>query len=277
MYVIMRNSNPLKHFSINDLVLTECGREVCIPKKRIVNDPKSYHLIHYVTRGKGKLEVGGVVYHLSKGTLFYIGPNNQAKYSPDENDPWTYEWLGFCGNAADYLVSIIGLGSSSPIFRDDAQKTIRKILDELVNSYLENSEFDVFSLGLCYQILGIILREKKMQGYSYSHALSLVLITKNFIENNLQFDIKVSDIASNVGVSPNYLANVFASVDKTSPKQYLIKVRMARAEQLLATGKYRISEIAEMVGYKNQLYFSTEFKKTYKISPSKYAKGAVTQ
>ena len=51
---------------------------------------------------------------------------------------------------------------------------------------------------------------------------------------------------------------------------YITKVRMRNAVRYLKEGKYRISEIAEMVGYQTPAYFSEQFRKEFGCNPKDY-------
>ena len=57
-----------------------------------------------------------------------------------------------------------------------------------------------------------------------------------------------------------------------SPKEYLTTVRMEQAKKMLSTHRYKIKEVGKFVGYKNQLHFSSEFKKYTGKSPLQYSK-----
>ena len=48
---------------------------------------------------------------------------------------------------------------------------------------------------------------------------------------------------------------------------------MEKASLLLLSSKYTIQRVGLLVGYKNQLHFSAEFKKYYGVSPKDYMKG----
>ena len=125
---------------------------------------------------------------------------------------------------------------------------------------------DIKCLGLAYQLILELINKnmlEKKEHLSFVH--THILNTKQYIYNNYQFSISVNDIASNVGVSPNYLANIFQEYEHMTTKQFLIKVRMENAKSLQLTNKYKIKEIAKNVGYANQLYFSNEFKKYYGV------------
>lgn len=59
-----------------------------------------------------------------------------------------------------------------------------------------------------------------------------------------------------------------------SPNEYIRKVRMQMAEQLLATGKYTVSEVSFKVGINSTPYFRQCFKEEFGVNPSDYLKGS---
>ena len=252
-----------------ELNLHECGREICIPEKDFVYSRKEYHLFHFIVSGRGVLEINGTTYHLKTNTIFYIPPHGDAKYYPDRQDPWTYIWLGFSGSNAEEYMSLMGLSINNPVIVDE-QHRYRFYFDSIHNIYSTKCHLDMSCLGLAYQLFSQIIQDRSKIGNAVSHKGSYILGAKEFILNNFQFSISIDDIANNVGVTPNYLANVFAKSEHMSPKQYLIKVRMDKACILLETGRYKVKDVTKMVGYKNQLHFSNEFKKQKGVSPLAY-------
>ena len=57
-----------------------------------------------------------------------------------------------------------------------------------------------------------------------------------------------------------------------SPRQYVTKMKIDYAKELLMINRYNISEIAELCGFENVYYFSNVFKKQVGISPIAYIK-----
>ena len=55
------------------------------------------------------------------------------------------------------------------------------------------------------------------------------------------------------------------------PKDFMRTVRLKRAAELLRTGKYNVSEVADMVGFSNRKSFAKFFKEAFGILPSKYS------
>ena len=55
-----------------------------------------------------------------------------------------------------------------------------------------------------------------------------------------------------------------------SPLEYRNKLRMEAAGRLVAHSTLPMKEIAERLGYRSPLYFSTAFRRTFGLSPSRY-------
>lgn len=87
---------------------------------------------------------------------------------------------------------------------------------------------------------------------------------------NEYYNIKISveDYAESLHISTRN----FKRYMKISPAQYILSLRMVNAQSLLENTDYKIGEIAEIVGYDNQLYFSRVFRKEYGVSPAQYRK-----
>lgn len=249
-----------------ELRLLECGKEKCIADKKFSFTPKGYHLFHYVISGKGYFVDNGKKHYLKRGHIFYIPPGEVRHYFPDNDDPWTYIWLGFDGTKAQYLLSHSGFSENNLIFFDGESHPLKDLFNNLYDVYRCTGFLNLECLGFGYQIfsrmMNQFIKEKRLSDPEiHLHK------AKEFINNNYQFRISVLDVATNVGVSSNYLSGVFKKYEGISTKQFLTKVRMEKALILIKSNKLNIKKTAESVGYKNQLHFSGEFKKYFGYSP----------
>ena len=71
-------------------------------------------------------------------------------------------------------------------------------------------------------------------------------------------------------MSPAYLSHVFKSNVGIGYKQYLTKIRMKKACEMLKNTNKKVYEIAELVGYDNYASFNKIFQKEFCVSPQKY-------
>lgn len=83
-------------------------------------------------------------------------------------------------------------------------------------------------------------------------------------------DFSLDDVAGLLFISPNYLRQLFKQETGITFVEYLTRVRLTRAKNLLAAGEMLVSDVAQMVGYRDPRYFSSCFKKLFQVSPSEY-------
>lgn len=94
----------------------------------------------------------------------------------------------------------------------------------------------------------------------------------DILELHPEHDWKQLEMAQRCHCSPTHLVRLFHRHLHTTPRQYLLDVRMRRARRLLADENRSIKEIAAEAGYDNALNFSTCFRNRFGISPRDYRK-----
>ncbi|CAM3488702.1 response regulator [Aeromicrobium ponti] len=95
--------------------------------------------------------------------------------------------------------------------------------------------------------------------------------TKNYIlEHFSDKNLTLTSICNYLHVSTSYFSILFKKEMNMTFGEYLSKVRMEEAKKLLKISDYKAYEIAEMVGYNDQYYFSTVFKKQIGLSPTEF-------
>ncbi|CAG7623243.1 HTH-type transcriptional regulator YesS [Paenibacillus solanacearum] len=95
-------------------------------------------------------------------------------------------------------------------------------------------------------------------------------IRKQYTNPGLSLEV-VADV---VGLSPGYLGKLFKGNTQMSFNEYVNKVRLEKAKELLSTTSEPASRICETVGIYNVTYFSTLFKKNFSMTPSQYREWA---
>lgn len=83
-------------------------------------------------------------------------------------------------------------------------------------------------------------------------------------------DISITTISQHLGVSEGHLSHVFKKETSYTVIGYLTQYRVHTAMKLLQDCRYKVYEVAEMVGYRDVAYFSSTFKKLAGVSPSEY-------
>ncbi|MEF3302111.1 response regulator [Paenibacillus sp. GYB003] len=106
---------------------------------------------------------------------------------------------------------------------------------------------------------------------SHKHRKTIDFI-KRYVQQHYAEDITLDLIAEKVYLTRNYLSQIFKQETGENYNSYLTRVRMEKAKELLLTGNYKVFEISQIVGYKNNAYFSQLFKKHTGYYPSELNK-----
>lgn len=93
---------------------------------------------------------------------------------------------------------------------------------------------------------------------------------KRYVHEHYGEDFTLDDIADKVFLTRNYLSQLFKDVTGENYNSYITRIRMEKAKEMMLSGKFKLYEISQMVGYKNNAYFSQQFKKYTGKSPSEY-------
>ncbi len=98
----------------------------------------------------------------------------------------------------------------------------------------------------------------------------LLSIAKEYIDNNYDKDLTLTDVAKYIYLSDSYFAHSFKDKFGISPKSYILKVRIESAKEYLKNTDMKVSEVAKMVGFSSQQRFNDIFRKHEDITPLAY-------
>jgi AraC family transcriptional regulator len=137
-------------------------------------------------------------------------------------------------------------------------------------------------LGLYIESLTNILAVNLLRGYSTNQpripilegGLSdrKIIQISEYINDRLDREIKLADLAALVGVSQFHFSRLFKQSMGISPHQYLLQQRIERAKQLLKNSKEAIVEIAFQCGFNSQSHLGKHFREITGMTPNHYRK-----
>lgn len=116
--------------------------------------------------------------------------------------------------------------------------------------------------------------------YNMLHRLSTessvhdaILPAIRYIESNYQNPkLSNSELAEKCNISEVYFRKIFTETYKTTPKQFIVDIRINKAKQLLSDGFLNIGAVAEECGFSNQFHFCRLFKEKTGVTPTEYIK-----
>lgn len=244
----------------------------------------------YMKKGSAVFEISGHPVNMGPNDIIIIKPRQYHKFSVKSRSVCELIVLSFKFenqrndefsevSLEDFLNFVHGRDSGNFITLKVSQKNeiitvLNKILKERSSSEI-GSEF--LSHFLIMELFVLISRALKMEWENSIKSESpklkeLIRIAVNFINNNFEREIALKDIARYVFLSPSYFARVFKEETGVSPINYLLKVRIERAKEMLTDTDQKVSDIALGVGFSNQQRFNAIFKKYTGMTPTQYRK-----
>lgn len=258
----------------SDLSIDFYGYENCPPSYSFGPAIREHFVIHYITKGKGTFYYKNQEIPLSAGDLFLLKPNEVTFYQADQEDPWSYYWIGLSGNKASDYFKLSNFGIKAYLHHQEdldtkplGQQIIQLITKAESKVQTANKHLELLSLAyaLLFEISSLCPNLTVQQ---LSQAEKICLECRHIIEKHYNIDsLSISTIADELNVNRSYLTTLFKKYHQLSPKEYLLHTRMKRAKQLLETTAEPIKVISYSVGYQDPLYFSKVFRDYYQISP----------
>jgi len=221
---------------------------------------RNYFILHFVLEGKGFFNGHPVC----KDEGFLIRPMETVAYQPNPQDPWNYFWVCFEGDAAEGICRRYIGADSRGVF----PYSFRSVLTEWIGTlFLKGTSLNnPYALSLFYYMIS------QCENLPAEKRNRHVEAAKNYIHLNFHRPITVRQIAEVHSLSDRYLYNLFVRHEGVSPKQYLNRVRIQNAKELLLQTDCTVTEVAFSVGFDDVLAFSRFFAKHTGMSPRTFQK-----
>ncbi|GGJ57976.1 AraC family transcriptional regulator [Virgibacillus salexigens] len=229
--------------------------------------------LFYIVNGKGSFVLPTHEIPVKENDLVIINPNVEHTEKSNVQDSLQYIALGIEG--LTFSLTEEKDAQMGPFTyrgdREDVLFYLNKLLNEVMHGDIQ---YEI----ICQNIIEILIvklkREKKFT-IEKTETLNInkaVAFIKHYINQNYRNNITL-DLLAKVGhINKYYLSHTFKKDMGISPIEYLNKVRIKEAKILLDTTDYNIGEIAEIIGFSSQSFFTQAFKRTTNQTPSTYRK-----
>ncbi|MEI7025384.1 helix-turn-helix domain-containing protein [Paenibacillus sp. y28] len=159
--------------------------------------------------------------------------------------------------------------------RELAAKLSRTARSKELSGAEESEEPRSYEALTLEDIAALVLAEAKRVAAQYADMMQskefiMVQHMMEFMKKHLGDNVGVQEIASSIGISVSLASQMFKQETNETIHEYLTKLRMERAGELLIETTSKISDIALQVGYQHENSFIRVFRKYKDITPGKY-------
>ena len=233
-------------------------------------------MFHLVRRGRCKIEIADQTFTLETGDFVFFAPGVDHRiYSDIEGDTQTLLLCGYClfdGEQNDMLLR--ALPDFVMLQRDELEQWpwLTRTLEHLSAEYMSGAPGSDLTVNKLTEVMLVQLlridfgRESKvgiiaaLRDKRISRALSA-------IHESPGDNWTIESAAGEASMSRSGFARRFKELLETSFFDYLTRLRMRDARQLLAATNLPVADIGERVGYQSDLSFVKAFKKMHGVTP----------
>lgn len=214
----------------------------------------------YYTKGRGVTIVNGTAYPFRPG-FFAVVPAGIA-HDQQDNGPVTSLCFGVVES---------GLETLSGGWQDQ-DGSLRIVCEALLHELAHPQPgAEEITQGLLLQMVGLIRRSAHpgTSAPERGRKKELVKQAETIIRNRGGM-VTVSELSQELYVSHDYLRHLFQEQGGESPMRRIIRARLERAKELLATSALPLAEVAARSGFDSPYYFSRLFKQIFGLTPSAF-------
>ena len=124
--------------------------------------------------------------------------------------------------------------------------------------------------GIVLNILGSILYLSYNKDFDSKETPQIVERAKVIMLENINKEIDIHEIASNLGTSYSWFRKVFKEYTGFAPAQYFLELKLRKSKELLLESNMAVKEIAYHLNFSSYEYFLSFFKKRVGITPLEY-------
>lgn len=263
MYISNVNSASIKLKSIE-------SERVAVEEAQTIHSEDNLILL-YIHKGALNYKHDGHQGEIKKRDLVILNPRQTIEIEPIRKIEWIQIKL-----TGILFTSSLEINSENQLFIiSDTSQTLKQYLDLALiekEQRFRGSEIILKKLLECVMVHILRNNELSIKDSSIQVKHNEIEIIQQYIRDNFSKKLTLDDLSELVNINKYYLIRLFKQQTGLSPIDYLIHVRLAEAEKLLAHSNVTVSKISDMVGFHSPSHFSKTFKESNHCTPSTYRK-----
>lgn len=275
------NAKSLSNYSV--FVLNHIRKRSYESDQKLPDRSSSSHMLCFIVEGNGKLLMDDAIIDFKPLQLFYLTPDTNVDVTllSDSLEMYTLSFHHYTGRSSPSKRDSIQLRSTSkPVLQTGhvalhlKPQHIMHRIEQIEACHCNDHNPDKVQLKfqeLLYTIThdALPLAVQEASSQASSHGIEQTI---TYMNNHFHDKLDMSKLSSMAKLTASSFSRAFKKIMGEPPIEYLTKLRMESAKELLSQQDCRIKEVSTAVGYDDEFYFSRIFHRTVGVSPTFYMK-----
>lgn len=224
-------------------------------------------------RGSGWVRIGGRTRSVGSGDFVWLEAGQPHAYGAAVEDPWTIGWVHFAGDEVagwrDFLAA--SAGTDEPLVSLPSDHVDEVALDRVIAA-LERGLAPRHQVAAAAELRGVLGRigDILVERHGRRSARERVAASVEGLRQDWRRPHRLGELAAAAGMSVTHYCAHFRELTGFAPVDYLIRLRVRHACQLLDTTALTVGEVAAETGYEDPYYFTRCFRRVMGCSPREY-------
>lgn len=229
-----------------------------------------YQIVYFVA-GEGSLKLKDGCFTIAPGSVLMLPPGTWHSYFPNPATGWKQYWICFKGKFVDEWLREPAGSSGSPLLRVGLNPEILGLFHKAVEIAGPGTDINLIG-GLIIYLVNTVCNfpPAEKEDETASDNESKIAGACLLMQNSLDKEIKIEDIATAVGLSYPLFRKLFRKQMKMSASSYLLQLRMSKGAEMLMCTSEPVKNVAYSLGYDQPAYFTYCFHKVMGMTPQEY-------
>jgi AraC-like DNA-binding protein len=227
------------------------------------------HVFEYVTEGCGDISVNGMRFVAKPNDVYYLPQGSCHEYQSRGGCRWVKIWFMCDGVLTNNLINAYGL---SNFYLIHGNEKIRNYFEQIL-TFLRTRDQQLYAdlPILFHKFIAALAANTNLE--ITSREASLAIRVKHYLNTILDSDFSLNRLCETFNTSKSQIIKSFNTEYKTSPYQYYLHAKINLAKNMLMQNSLTpVKEIAYMLKFSDEHYFSSLFKKKVGLTPNEYRK-----
>ncbi len=259
--------------------LYQVGENILESGSEIREHSQVCYEISYIISGQADFYVDGEKHMLTQGDIHVVSKDSQHKITVNSSGRLRYAYLGFdILDDGDKDISLINYyrNKKCDVLKDNG--TLFTAFSQFINELHNETDLsiDVYAayvrlvLIYVYRIAAKCSPVSPLKAPCADLTGGTVLNIVKYIDANISFITKVSDIANNLNYSPSYISRIFKAKMNMTIRDYINKKKIEKGMELIKSEKLKMREIADYLHFDSYRTFNKVFKRITGMSPTEF-------